>query len=73
MPKPIKTKNVIRVLKKHGFFLVRQRGSHARYQKVTVSTTYKVTVKVTEKEIPFGTFNSILFQSGLKVEDFNDK
>jgi len=70
MPRPITLKDVLRVLKKQGFLLVRQKGSHSRYEKVTPQTSFKVTVKVSKKEIPYGTFQSIILQSGLTEEDF---
>ena len=72
MPKPIKLKDVLWVLKHQGFFLVRQKGSHARFEKKTAETTFKVTVKVSKKDIPYGTFQSILLQSGLKEGDFRE-
>lgn len=72
MPKPILLKIVLGVLKKKGFFFVRQKGSHARYEKVEKGKTRKVTVKIGNKEIPHGTFQSILLQSGLEDSDFRD-
>ncbi|MCR4279044.1 MAG: type II toxin-antitoxin system HicA family toxin [bacterium] len=70
MPKPILLKIVLNVLKDKGFFFIRQKGSHARYEKKTSRTTLKVTIKTSKKEIPYGTFRSILIQSGLCEEDF---
>ncbi|MDO8660173.1 MAG: type II toxin-antitoxin system HicA family toxin [Candidatus Parcubacteria bacterium] len=52
-----------------GFFFVRQKGSHARFRK-TGSPTKNVTIKMSKKEIPYGTFQSILLQSGLKESEF---
>jgi len=72
MPKPIKLKDVLRVLKYEGFLLVRQKGSHARFEKKTSESTWKVTVKVSKKDIPYGTFQSILLQSGLKESNFRE-
>ncbi|MBU0978300.1 MAG: type II toxin-antitoxin system HicA family toxin [Patescibacteria group bacterium] len=69
MPKPIPLKRVLKVLQSEGFFFVKQRGSHAKYRKVG-EPTRNVTVKTTKKEIPHGTFQSILLQSGLKESDF---
>lgn len=73
MPSPIALKLILQVLKAHGFFFVRQKGSHARYEKRTKHKTYKVTIKVGKKEIPYGTFRSILLHSGLKESDFRDQ
>jgi predicted RNA binding protein YcfA (HicA-like mRNA interferase family) len=72
MPKPVLLSLVLKTLKKNGFFFVRQKGSHARFRKIG-NPTRNVTVKMTCKEIPYGTFQSILLQSGLKAEDFSEK
>ncbi|MBU1071022.1 type II toxin-antitoxin system HicA family toxin [Patescibacteria group bacterium] len=72
MPRPIPLKKILKTLRSRNFFLVAQRGSHAKYRKVGTPTR-NVTVKTTKKEIPYGTFRSILLQSGLKEEDFNKK
>lgn len=72
MPKPISLKTVLRVLEKKGFFFVRQKGSHARYEKIEKKQTRKVTIKIGNKEIPYGTFQSILLQSGLEDSDFRN-
>ena len=49
-----------------------QKGLHARFEKKTNGRTYKVTVKVGKKDIPHGTFQSILLHSGLGESDFRD-
>ena len=69
MPKPIKLKIVIRVLQEKGFFFVSQNGSHAKFRKDTKSSL-TVIVKMAKKEIPYGTFQSILLHSQLKEGDF---
>jgi predicted RNA binding protein YcfA (HicA-like mRNA interferase family) len=69
MPKPVLLNLVLKTLKNNGFFFVRQKGSHVRFRKIG-NPTRNVTVKTTYKEIPYGTFQSILLQSGLKAEDF---
>lgn len=69
MPKPIKLRDVLRVLQEKGFFFVSQKGSHVKHRK-TGTPTRTVIVKVGSKEIPYGTFAAILFQSGLKESDF---
>ena len=61
--------NVLKVLKERGFFFIRQKGSHARFSKPG-DPTRNVTIKTTCNEIPYGAFQSILLQSGLKKEDF---
>jgi len=72
MPKPIKLKIIIKVLKEKGFFFVSQKGSHGKFRKIGKSTR-TVIIKMTNKEIPHGTFQSILLQSGLKEHDFCKK
>ena len=72
MPKPIPLKLVIRVLSEKGFYFVSQKGSHAKFRKAG-SPTKTVIVKMSRKEIPYGTFRSILLLSGLKEEDFRGK
>ena len=69
MPKPISTKTVLKVLVKKGFLFIAQKGSHKKYRKIG-KPTHNVTVKVSKKEIPYGTFRSILLQSGLEEKDF---
>ncbi|MCK5319919.1 type II toxin-antitoxin system HicA family toxin [Candidatus Parcubacteria bacterium] len=69
MPKPIKLKLVIKVLLKKGFVFISQNGSHAKYKKIG-SYTRSVIVKMGKKEIPYGTFKSILLHSGLNEDDF---
>ena len=73
MPKPVLLSLILKVLREKGFFFIRQKGSHARFRK-TGNPTRNVTIKITTKEIPFGTFRSILLQSGLEENDFfNEK
>lgn len=71
MPKPVLLGLILRVLREKGFFFVRQKGSHARFRKIG-NPTRNVTLKMTGKEIPYGTFQSILLQSDLKENDFFD-
>jgi len=51
---------------KNGFRFVSQKGSHQKYKKDKTI----VIVPHPKKEIPMGTFRSIVRQSGLKKEDF---
>lgn len=60
------SREIIRVLEKDGWFLVRTTGSHHHFRhKVKPGT---VTVVHPERDIKKGTLNSILKQSGLKVK-----
>ncbi len=69
MPKPYSVRLVIKILEAHDFDFVSQNGSHAKYRKVG-STTYTVIIPIHGKEIPHGTFRSIVRQSGLQLKDF---
>ena len=66
MPDLLSSQEIIRVLKQNGFIFVSQRGSH---KKIKMENRI-VIVPDPKKEIPRGTFASILRQSGLKKEDF---
>ena len=66
MPDMLSSQEIIRVLKQHGFSLVSQKGSHKKFKK----NGRIVIVPDPKKEIPKGTFASILRQSGLNKEDF---
>ena len=71
MPRPIALKQVIKVLQAKGFIFISQKGSHAKFRKEG-NPTRTVIVKMGKKEIPYGTFQSILLLSGLKENDFRD-
>lgn len=66
MPKRWSTTEVERILTRHGFRLVSQKGSHRKY----VSNGRVVIVPAGRKEIRPGTFSSILRQSGLDASAF---
>jgi predicted RNA binding protein YcfA (HicA-like mRNA interferase family) len=57
---------IIQTLLKNGFIFVSQRGSHSKFQKVDKT----VIVPAPRKEIPIGTFRSIIRQSGLPPDVF---
>jgi predicted RNA binding protein YcfA (HicA-like mRNA interferase family) len=69
MSKFLSSDQIIKTLLKFGFQLVSQRGSHQKYQK----EGFTVIAPSPRKEIPIGTFRSIVRQSGLSVSDFFDK
>jgi predicted RNA binding protein YcfA (HicA-like mRNA interferase family) len=71
MPRPIQLKTVIKVLEKNGFVSISQKGSHRKFRKKEVNTK-TVIIKMGKKEIPHGTFQSILLHSGLKESDFRN-
>lgn len=59
---------VVRVLRRHGFILVGQRGSHQKWRH---ASGRQVIVAVHgSKPIPIGTLKSIIEGSGLEADDF---
>ncbi len=70
MAKLFSTREVIKVLERRGFVFISQRGSHAKYRKITSRGILTVIVPMARKEIPYGTFRSILRQSQLVEKDF---
>ncbi|MDP4038370.1 MAG: type II toxin-antitoxin system HicA family toxin [bacterium] len=66
MSKLYSSAQIVKVLRKKGFVLISQRGSHAKFRKASKT----VIVPMAKKEIPMGTFHSIVRQSGLKKNDF---
>lgn len=66
MPKLYSSRQVVKTLEKHGFIFISQRGSHAKFRKGELTAI----VPMGKKEIPAGTFSSILRQSQLGKEDF---
>lgn len=69
MPKLYSSAEILKVLQRNGFVFVSQKGSHIKYRK-TGNPTLTVIIPADRKQIPTGTFNSILKQSGLNREDF---
>lgn len=67
MPRRLSSGEVVKVLQRHGFFFVTQRGSHAKYKNVDGRITI---VPHPKKELPIGTTRSIIRQSGLTPQDF---
>lgn len=69
MPKLYSSKHIIKVLENHNFNFVSQKGSHSKYRKHG-SPTLTVIVPANRREIPFGTFRSIIRQAQLQEIDF---
>jgi predicted RNA binding protein YcfA (HicA-like mRNA interferase family) len=61
----VKVKEVIKLLEKDGWVLARTKGSHRQFKHPTKPGTVTVSGKP-GVEVPPGTLNSILKQSGLK-------
>jgi predicted RNA binding protein YcfA (HicA-like mRNA interferase family) len=68
MPKLLSSKEIITVLEAQGFVFISQRGSHAKYRKGSATAI----VPTPRKEIPLGTFRSIVRQSGLDSKLFTN-
>ncbi len=69
MPKLYSSKQIEKILKRKGFFCVSQKGSHAKYRKID-GEVLTVILPIAKKEIPMGTFRSILRQAKLSEKDF---
>jgi predicted RNA binding protein YcfA (HicA-like mRNA interferase family) len=69
MPKLYSSEEIIRVLLRHGFLMISQKGSHIKYRK-DGNPVLTVILPANPKQIPSGTFHSILRQSGLTRNDF---
>jgi predicted RNA binding protein YcfA (HicA-like mRNA interferase family) len=72
VPKLYSSEQVVKALEREGFLFVAQRGSHVKYRK-TGSPTLTVIVPAGRKQIPRGTFRSILRQSGLHERAFTQR
>ncbi|HEU5291700.1 MAG TPA: type II toxin-antitoxin system HicA family toxin [Cyclobacteriaceae bacterium] len=59
----MKPKELIKLLEKEGFVFVRQSGSHAIYRKIGFKI---IVVPMHSKDIPTGTLNAIIKDSGIK-------
>ena len=61
----MKVKELLKLLEKDGWYLVRTRGSHRQFKHENKPGTVTVAGKPST-EMPKGTLNAILKQSGLK-------
>ncbi len=61
----MKVKEVVKLIEKDGWILVRTRGSHRQYHHWTKSGTVTISGK-DSIEMPIGTLNSVLKQAGLR-------
>ena len=69
MPRLLPSKVIIKVLERKGFVFISQKGSHIKYRKHG-SVVLTVIIPANKKEIPHGTFRSILRQAKLNEENF---
>lgn len=70
MPKLFSSDFIEKVLRKRGFVFISQKGSHKKFRRQNGSTKLTVILPANKKEVPIGTFRSILRQSNLSAEDF---
>ena len=62
-------KDTIKALRKIGFVVMRQKGSHVMLRKITLEKTIKLVVPL-HKELKKGTLKRILNTAGLTVDEF---
>ena len=72
MPKFYSSSQIIKVLQSKGFVYVSQKGSHVKFRKSS-QPVLTVIIPANRKEIPLGTFKSILRQANLTADDFKRK
>ncbi|MBU0648154.1 type II toxin-antitoxin system HicA family toxin [Patescibacteria group bacterium] len=70
MPKLYSSKHTIKILLKNDFVKISQRGGHIKFAKKHKRKTITVIVPDNKKQIPIGTFHSILRQSELTKKHF---
>ena len=63
--------HVVRALRRDGWIVLRQRGSHIRLQKQTPNETLKLVVPA-HRPIKRSTLSHILKEARLSVEEFRD-
>lgn len=59
---------VVRALKRAGFTVLRQKGSHLSLEKTTLEKTYR-TIVPQHSSLAKGTLSDILKQAGLSIEE----
>lgn len=65
----LSAREIIKVLNNQGFKVVSQKGSHIKMKKKTSEKT-RIVIIPDYNEIPIGTLQSIIRQSGLTLEEF---
>lgn len=66
----LSSKDIKRVLERHGFVLSRQRGSHQQFVGLVQGKKHRVTVVANQKSFAPGTLRSMIRQSGLSEDEF---
>lgn len=72
MPRLYSSKEVLKSLKKLGFYQISQKGSHIKLRGIWKGKLQTVIVP-NHKQIAFGTFQSILSQASVTLEEFKSK
>ena len=70
MPERFSSNQIIKVLESLGFLFRSQSGSHGKYKDESGKI---VIVPMNRKEIPAGTFKSILNQAGITLKEFKSR
>jgi predicted RNA binding protein YcfA (HicA-like mRNA interferase family) len=63
----VKVKEIIKIIEKDGWFLVRQKGSHKQYKHINKIGLVTVSGHKPSDDIATGTLNSILKQAEIKL------
>ena len=66
----LSSKDIKRILERHGFVLSRQRGSHQQFVGLVHGKKHRVTVIANQKSFAPGTLRSMIRQSGLSENEF---
>jgi len=61
----VKVRDVIKMIEKDGWFIVRTKGSHRQFKHKTKKSLVTIAGKASDELAP-GTLNSVLKQAGLK-------
>jgi len=63
----VKVKEIIKIIEKDGWYLVRQKGSHKQYKHKNKKGLVTISGHKLSDDIAYGTLNSILKQAEIKL------
>ena len=69
----LKSSEIVKRLKKHGFVFKSQKGSHAKYVKTKEGKTKLSVIVPMHYEVDKGTLQGVLEQADLSIEEFMSK
>lgn len=69
----LKPSEITRVLRKLGYKFKSQAGSHMKYERVSKTGLKRTVIVPDHDEVAKGTFQSILEQAGISLDDFMKK